>query len=276
MSTLKVMTFNIHGSYNWERRVPLNVAVIKRAAPDLIGFQELQQENLIVYQEQLSAYKYLLGPIAADDEPYKCNAIFWQPSRLTSIDSGSYWLSETPETPSYGWGAKTRRSAQWARFLSVDTGRELFHLNTHLDHIREQARVEGISLILQRLAQLQSDTIPVILTGDFNSNPDTAAYRLLQEGGFQDLYRLAGHRDREYSWTSNEADSAYSNTAHAYGWTKPSSSGAKGMGPVRIDWVLLRDSVGQLRPLTCEILRDAQPPLYPSDHYPVLATLEQI
>jgi len=270
VSTLRVMTFNIHGTYNWERRITLNVAAIKRATPDLIGFQELQAENLAVYKQQLPKYDYDLGPGTDDEEEYVYNAIFWKPKRLTRMASGGFWLSETPDSPSLGWDALTLRTAQWAQFRIVETGKELVHCNTHLDHRIERARVEGVKLILQRLAQLHSNDLPVILTGDFNCNPDTAAYRLLLENGFVDAYRFTGHADKEYVQT-DKGDSEFSNTVHAYGWTKASSSGAKITGSMRFDWLMFRDHTEQLHPVGCEIMRDAQPPLYPSDHYPVVA-----
>jgi exonuclease III len=43
---------------------------------------------------------------------------------------------------------------------------------------------------------------------------------------------------------------------------------------MRIDWILFADSADTLRALSCEIIHDAQPPVYPSDHYPVVAEFE--
>jgi endonuclease/exonuclease/phosphatase family metal-dependent hydrolase len=136
-----------------------------------------------------------------------------------------------------------------------------------------RASVKGCKLILQRLVQPCDDNLPIVLTGDFNSNPDTAAYHLLQTNGFEDAYRVAGHEDKEYTQVGL-ADSEYSNTVHAYGWSKPSSSGAKIAGSMRFDWILLRDPQRHMHTTWCDIIRDAQPPLYPSDHYPVLAIVD--
>lgn len=47
------MTFNIHGTYIWKQRAQINVETIQHADPDLIGFQEVEDENLILYQRQL-------------------------------------------------------------------------------------------------------------------------------------------------------------------------------------------------------------------------------
>ena len=64
---LRVMTFNIRGSLHedganaWEKRAPLNIEVIQRQQPDLLGFQECDTGNLLTYQQHLSSYSRLLG-----------------------------------------------------------------------------------------------------------------------------------------------------------------------------------------------------------------------
>jgi len=50
--------------------------------------------------------------------------------------------------------------------------KEYFALNTHLDHVGGMARREGISLMLDKVNEL-SDGLPVIVTGDFNSEPES-------------------------------------------------------------------------------------------------------
>lgn len=267
---LRVMTFNIRGSYHedgvnaWEQRAPLNIEVIQRQAPDLIGFQECDTGNLLTYQQHLSVYERLLGsdvwPETEESSSY--NALFWLPERLTLLEAGSFWLSETPALASISWNAHSPRLATWAKFRLAN-GRELLHLNTHLDHISEEARVRSAQLILQRLQLLQTTQTVLVLTGDFNCNPDDPVHQLLQASGLTDAYLATGHQDNKPS-----------NTFHAYGWTKPSSSGAKRRGSMRFDWIFCTDAPDLLRPISCEIIRDAQPPVYPSDHYPVVAELE--
>ena len=48
------------------------------------------------------------------------------------------------------------------------TGRRFFYINTHLDHIGVQARINGLQLVVDTIARLNKDTSPFILTGDFN------------------------------------------------------------------------------------------------------------
>ena len=45
--------------------------------------------------------------------------------------------------------------------------------NTHLDHLGEQARVEGVNLILSKMKQLNIKNYPIIFIGDFNLEPES-------------------------------------------------------------------------------------------------------
>lgn len=261
MLNLRVMTFNIRGANRadgvnvWPRRAQLNIETIQRHHPDLIGFQEFQPGNLAVYQEQLAPqYRYEYGPLGGHEEPCDFDAISWQPARLTQLATGGFWLSETPEVISYGWDGACIREMSWMRFRIADTAREFLHVNTHLDHRGERARQEGARLITRWLQQFSD--IPIIVTGDFNCPPASPTHTVFLEQDFVDVYRATGQRD-----------DAQAGTFHDFGKIDPASEEASW----RIDWILLRDPTGQFQPQACTIIRDAQPPLYPSDHYPVLA-----
>ncbi len=264
---IRVMSFNIRGSFHtgdganvWENRAALNVRTIKRYVPDLIGFQELQRGNLEIYEKELPEYKYILGPVVDEVEP-SYNPIFWNPSRFELIDSGGFWLSLTPDQCSSAWEAACIRAANWVRLRCTDTGSDFLHLNTHLDHISELARVEGSKLLLQQFDQLPVHNLPLVVTGDFNCNPGSTTYRFFMEHGFVDTYLAAGNEDSEDS-----------NTFH--GFAGEQFSPVDHHMVVRIDWILTRDGVQSLQTVSCVIVRDAEPPLYPSDHYPVLAELK--
>lgn len=258
---VRAMTFNIRGARRtdgenaWENRAPLNVSVIRHYAPDLIGFQELQDANLRTYKAELPEYEYDLGPAYGQREPYLHNAIFWNPSRLALMETGGFWLSDTPEEHSRSWDSRHSRSANWVRFRLPDEDAEFIHLNTHLDHSSGTARVEGSRLIIRRLAGL-AHGVPVILTGDFNCNPGSRTYRNFIEADYTDAHRAAGK--------------PRSNTFHKF-----QGENFRPDKEARIDWMLLRggDVEGEWTVSSCQIIHDCEPPVYPSDHYPVVADL---
>jgi endonuclease/exonuclease/phosphatase family metal-dependent hydrolase len=258
-STLSIMTYNIRGALyddgqnSWPFRAPLNVRLLEQRAPDLIGFQEMHQENLAIFQTN-HGYTQLRGMPYNDHAPFQYTAIAWNSQRLHQIDSGGFWLSETPEVHSRSWDTSCVRSATWVKLEWLETSITFLHLNTHLDHISELARVEGTKLILQFFEKFD---MPLVVTGDFNCNPSSIAYGLFKEHGFLDTYPLSGQHDVRWTY-------------HGYqGKTfKPHT-----LDFDRIDWILLQNWPADVHVESCTIVEDAEPPLYPSDHYPVMAVL---
>jgi endonuclease/exonuclease/phosphatase family metal-dependent hydrolase len=265
MADLLIMTFNVRGSHHrdgenaWERRAALNVATIKRYAPAIIGFQELQDGNLKAYEAAFPGYGYTLGPRYENRRPHAHNAIFWDRSRMELVRGGGYWLSKSPERFSKSWDARHVRSVNWALLRLLPDGGGFLHLNTHLDHVSGPARRKGAELIVRWLARTGLDT-PVLLTGDFNCNPRSDTYNVFAGADFSDAHLLVGNGP--------------ANTFHKFeGDRHRQRTGREG----RIDWILLRDGARRMWNVrSCEIVRDAELPVYPSDHYPVVArcTLE--
>ena len=262
---LRVMTFNVRGSYHrdgenaWPRRAALNVRTIARQGPDLIGFQEFQDGNARVYDRELPGYEYVLGHRYENRAPHAYNAIYRDPTRLEVLDAGGFWLSETPERFSRSWGTAQIRSANWKRLRPASGGPEFLCVNTHLDHISARARAEGSALILDWLDGPEAGGAPVLLVGDFNCEPGSEPRDVFSRGGFVDAHLVAGHEPAK--------------TFHAF-----RGEGFRGRDPskeYRIDWILLRDgSRGEHWSVRdYSIVRDAEPPLYPSDHYAVVTDL---
>jgi len=268
MAPIRVMTFNVNGSSSqegpntWQNRAALNVKTIRRYAPDLIGFQEAQSGNLATYQEELGGYSHVVGNNYGDVEPTEWTSIFWKTDCFELFASGEFWLSRTPDQPSVDWGVEYPMGATWVELRCLDTGAHLLHLNTHLDDESELSRVEGSKLIVARLAQLQAGQVPAIVTGDFNCNPWHPPYRIFLENGFVDTYRAAGH-----------GDSAASSTFHGSRGAEYFALEWGGELFWRVDWILTQDGEQRLQTTSCTIVRDAEPPLYPSDHFPVVAEL---
>lgn len=259
----KVMTFNIRGAQHrdganaWKRRAKLNTYVIGHHSPDLIGFQELQDGNRRFYDDRLQGYRRSLGPEYENRKPHSYNAIYWDPESLELLDSGGFWLSETPEKFSCSWGARQVRSTNWARFRIKPNGAEFLHLNTHLDHVSVAARRRSARLMVSWADARAGGELPVLITGDFNTEPRSPVHRIFTEAGFEDLHVQAG--------------SPPARTFHRFGGEsfvprRPEKEG-------RIDWILARGTVSKVAwaPHFCHVVRDAEPPVYPSDHYPVMA-----
>jgi endonuclease/exonuclease/phosphatase family metal-dependent hydrolase len=267
---VRVMTFNVQGATwpedgpnAWPARADLNVATMLRWAPDLVGLQEVQADNLRVFRERLPGYALFQGNNYGDVPPQEWTTILWRADRFDLVDAGELWFSPTPDQPSSGYGVAYPMGATWVRLRGRSGGSELVHLNTHFEDgpDGELSRRAGARLIVERLDRLQADGADAVVTGDFNCNPGSAPHAAFLAAGFADAHLAAGHADGRESTYHGFEGPAYS--AERY------SGGADAYW--RIDWVLTR-GVG-LRTTGCAIVRDADPPCYPSDHHPVVADL---
>ena len=191
MESLRVMSFNLAGGYDehepenaWtgSGRSGLVCEVIDDTSPDLIGFQEVQWPNFATFGESLEAYDSFQGP-HANDPPHLFNPVYWRRERLQPRARGGFWISDTPDSYSRSWGSACVRTATWVRFRDVATDVEFLHVNTHLDHISEQARTEGASLLNRWISSAARPGERQLLTADFNCNPWTPPRGGSRRGG---------------------------------------------------------------------------------------------
>jgi endonuclease/exonuclease/phosphatase family metal-dependent hydrolase len=284
MPGIRVMTLNIAGGLltqdagenAWEKRAPVNVQTIERYAPDLIGFQEVDAGNLEIYQQHLTEYEHVLGPATDEPDLPNYNAIYWKPDRLELVESGGFYLSRTPETWSLDWDAVCVRAATLVKLRTLeegDRGKELLHLNTHLDHIGEQARQEGMGLIIHYLLGRNAEGCPILLTGDFNCNPWAPSYRISVETTFTDqcchLVRAAGFVDTFLTAGGQDCEAAF--TYHGFEGERYWAARHHMAG--RIDWILTLNGESSLRIADYLVVRDHDGAVYRSDHYPVVADI---
>lgn len=178
---LKVMSFNVRydnpgdraAGNGWEVRRQRVADAINFYGADIVGTQEVLHHQLEDLKARLP--EYAMTGVGREDgaEQGEYAALWWKRDRFEAVDSGNFWLSATPEVAgSMGWDGACVRIATWAVLRDRHTGREVFALNTHLDHVGQVARREGVSLILRRVAELAGDR-PTVVTGDFNSTPDS-------------------------------------------------------------------------------------------------------
>jgi endonuclease/exonuclease/phosphatase family metal-dependent hydrolase len=269
VSSHRVMSLNINGvsgdaQNTWERRSPVVAALIRRYSPDIIGMQEVCAENQGTFREALSDYEFVPGNCYGDTPPQEYTPVFWKSARYSLLDTGEFWFSRTPDVESADWGVEYPMGATWVKLQCRETGQALVVLNAHFEDgpDGELSRVEASKLIVERTA-LRGSNLPVLLTGDFNCNPWSAPYRIFRDAGFVDTYRAAGH-----------ADSVHSSTFHAY---KGDAYFALEYGSEmfwRVDWIMARGRGDSVQTTASMIVREASPPTYPSDHYPMVSEVQ--
>lgn len=175
---VKVISYNIRfankkdGANIWQNRAKASPAMIRDYAPDVFGVQEALAEQLEYMDVKLPQYSYV--GVGREDGKKKGEtmAIFYNTRTVRLLDWGTYWLSETPEKPSRGWDADCKRTATWTLMEMKGSGKKFFYVNTHLDHRGDVAQQKGLELIVERIAAMNQEGLPMILTGDFNVMPD--------------------------------------------------------------------------------------------------------
>lgn len=179
---LKVMSYNIRlstdkdGTNAWRYRCPATLEMIKDQKPDVFGVQEALPEQVRFLEEWVDGYDCVGVGREDGKKEGEHMSIFWNKKTVKLIKWGTFWLSETPKKPSMGWDAACYRTATWALMKDKRTGNHFYFVNTHLDHVGVQARKNGLKLIVERIAEINPEGYPMVLTGDFNMKP--TAYEL--------------------------------------------------------------------------------------------------
>jgi len=252
VAPLRVMTFNVRvpvdtGMNAWANRRDLMVQVIKAEHPDLLGTQELTEEQGEYLAAHLPGYAWF-GQGREGGTKGEHMGVFYRTDRLKVLRSGDFWLSDTPTVPgSITWGQPYPRMVTWARFRLRDGGGTFEYFNTHFPYRPEDVRPRMLSAneILQRIGKLPPGA-RVILAGDFNCAPDTPIHAKLT-ANLHDAWMQAG------------SHSGPAKTFHNF----------TGNPDQRIDWILTRG----FKALAVRTVTTHDGARYPSDHFPVVADL---
>lgn len=253
---LDVMTYNLRyaterdGENAWSIRKADVAALIAYYQPAIVGVQEALHGQMNYVDSMLSTYTYV--GVGRDDGATKgeFSAIFFDSTQLTLLTSETFWLSDTPNEPSFGWGANFRRICTYGSFLNRGSGDTLHVFNTHFDHEVKLARLNGAQVILDKVTQLNILDQRLVLMGDFNCLRSDPPLQIL----------------------STEFEFAATRSAKGvYGPQSTFSGFDRELIPSRmLDRILVRN-------LNIESYRhvdDRRPNgLWPSDHLPVVATV---
>ena len=259
--SLRVMSFNIRydnpadGEDAWPKRRDRAASMIRFHRADVVGLQEALRGQIADLEAVLPQFGWFGSGRSADRGDEHC-AVLYRKDRLEVLAESTFWLSETPEAAgSRSWDAALPRIVTWGRLRDRRDG-TVFHLfNTHFDHRGESARRESARLLLRKIVEIAGANGPVVVTGDFNSNPTSEPYRILTT------------RD-EAGGASGLVDALQASSCPHHGPTA-SWNGFKAIEPgQRIDFVLVRPPVEVQQH---GILSDTFDGRFPSDHLPVIA-----
>jgi len=183
---LDVLSYNIRyaspndGPNLWKNRKGDMIETLSNINPDLLGLQEVLHIQLLELTNGMKEYSYI--GVGREDGKTKgeYSPILYRKDAFEVLDSGTFWLSDTPSQISVGWDAALERICSYARFLHRQSGNEFWMFNTHFDHIGVLARANAARLILEKINALNTSSLPVVVTGDFNLEPYEEPIKIMQ------------------------------------------------------------------------------------------------
>lgn len=254
--TLKVMSFNIRLSLesdkenSWENRKTEALQLMDYYHPDFFGVQEAVPQQMLDIKNNLKDYHFV--GVGREDGKNKgeYSALFYDNKKLQVLESGTFWLSETPNIPSKGWDAAYNRVCTYALFKMKKGGKKFWAFNAHFDHIGNVAREKSATLILEKIKGLNIKNLPVVLTGDFNLTEDTEPLKIIS-AEMLNTYHHSAKKPYGPKGTFTNFDVN----------TIPTE---------RIDYIFVKDFETE----SFRTINDRRENLlYPSDHFPIMAEL---
>lgn len=127
-------------------------------------------------------------------------AIFYLKKRFRILKEHTFWLSETPDSVSFGWDAACRRTVTEALLQDKRTKCVIDYFNTHLDHVGKVARRESVLLLVRQMEEAAKEGVPVLLSGDMNSSLADTIFTPLFQAEFLPLRWRTPQTDEEDSF----------------------------------------------------------------------------
>jgi len=249
---INIASYNIRyankgdGLNAWTNRKENVKALIKFHDFEIFGVQEA----LIAQLKDIAELpEYAFYGKGRDDgiEGGEHSAIFYKKDRFKLLKSGDFWLSETPDKPGKGWDATCcNRICSWGRFQDLITKKEFYFFSVHFDHQGVVARQQSGLLMVKKIREIAGNST-TILTGDFNSTPETEQIKHIQTL-LSDAHEV-----------TKQAPYGPEGTFNSFKFDAPMDK--------RIDYIFVTKNVDVLK---YGVLTDAKEQRYPSDHQPVL------
>ena len=184
------------GEHAWPHRKETVVKMIRTEAPDAFGVQEMLPEQRDYLLKHLPEYAMVgVGRDDGHDEGENM-AIFYLKKRFRILKERTLWLSETPNSVSFGWDAACRRTVTEALLQDKRTKCVIDYFNTHLDHVGKVARRESVLLLVRQMEEASKEGVPVLLSGPVPGrvSPTPLAHPTDRRGGL--LQRLRNREQR--------------------------------------------------------------------------------
>ena len=174
---LRAMSFNVWVGSRSDARDERVIQMVLDYMPDVIGFQETGSSWMSTLIKRLGAYYNYVGEGRDGGSSGEYNPIFYRKDKFTLLESGTYWLSDTPDKVSKFSESSLNRIYTYAKLKRNSDGAEFLHINTHFDHKSSVAREKQAEVLVDFINK--NDNIPMIITGDFNCESNSTEYKTI-------------------------------------------------------------------------------------------------
>lgn len=233
------------GKKSWFYRADLLVKGLAVNTLDIIGFQEVTKWQYKYLQDSFPGFDSV---ITYRDKAFNSEGcpVFYNTSLFELVDKGSFWLSETPDEMSKDWGAACYRICSYTILKFKQSDKQFVVFNTHLDHVSDEARINGIKVVLDKIKEFGS--LPSLIMGDLNADEESETYKTATQY-FNDVKYL----------TDNTASGCtYQNFGNNL--EKPN-----------IDYFLISKEGIDVN--SYKIITDTYDGVYSSDHFPIITEI---
>ncbi len=266
--TINVGSFNILGipqdGDGPRERAEIGREVIRFHDWDIFGTQEVRPWQKDAYLSNDGIYEVLGRPCCTKEEDAKSwedwgNYIYYKKNRFKLLNSGHFWLSQTPEKPSKGWKEKQYRICNWGKFADKKTGKQFYFFNLH-QGLRKEARLESAKLIILKIKSITDKNSAIFITGDFNAiNKQPSIVEIQKDKLVVD------------SWSKSKTPPYGSKgSCMRANLNKPVCDQLGNTNDRRIDYIFVSENIDVLK---CATLTDNREGKYPSDHLPVMCVV---
>lgn len=187
---LSVMTFNVTDSGMNDTRLSLIVETIAEYMPDIVGLQECSVETKDYLMQKLGGYYEYVGIGRDANGEGLSAAILYAKEKMTLTESGTKWLSNTPNEVSSLDGTRINYTYTWAKF-KLNDGTEFMHVNTQFGD-KPEIREKQARMILDFM--WENKDIASVVTGDFNCSPKTKEFQIMMQEFMRHAYDVTANK----------------------------------------------------------------------------------
>ena len=242
------------GSHRWYKRAEVYLRNIDAVQPDILGAQEVQPGQYEFLTEHLRGYASVVCYRDEDGSRSESCPIFYNLNRFDLLDSGTFWLSDTPDMPYTKFaGSDAIRISTFVKLRDKTNDMVIAVYNTHPDWSGVEARIKQLAVVAAKAKE--SDADRVVVLGDLNSD------RKLP-GGNEGLESLEKDFLKDSKTFDTIVENNYGDYATYHGYDIDPEA------PLALDYIFLPSTTNVIK---VGRMDEKYKGVYASDHYSIYA-----